>query len=134
MLNNKKNKQHQGETKMEVIEVKHTAFRGTGETVALVKVDSNLSLPEKLEYAYRWTNSIEGSWSLKVKSIKHEGKDYPNGDYNKNVIVVTPLYKDEDGKEWGHRSTSVGDQLVINDQVYVVAPFGFETLEGERVR
>jgi hypothetical protein len=120
--------------KMETIEVKHTAFRGTGETVALVEVDENLSLPEKLQYAFRWTNSIEGSWSVKVKSIKHEGKDYPNGDYNENVTVVTPLYKDEDGQEYGHRSTSVGDQLVINDQVYVVASFGFENLKGERVQ
>jgi hypothetical protein len=120
--------------KMETIEVKHTAFQGREETVALVEVKENLSLIEKLEYAFRWTNNTSGSWSKKAISIEHEGVDYPNRDYNEFVTVVTPLYKDEDGQEYGHRSTSVGDQLVINDQVYVVANVGFENLKGERVQ
>tara|TARA_Y100000356_G_C11127856_1_gene218356 strand:- start:153 stop:548 length:396 start_codon:yes stop_codon:yes gene_type:complete len=120
--------------KMETIEVRHTAFQGTEDTVALVEVKENLSLVQKLEYAFRWTNNTSGSWSKKVISIEHEGVDYPNRDYNEFVTVVTPLYKDEDGQEYGHRSTSVGDQLVINDQVYVVANVGFENLKGERVQ
>lgn len=119
---------------MEIIQVRHTAFQGTEEAVALVEVKENLSLIEKLEYAFRWTNNTSGSWSKKVISIEHEGVDYPNRDYNEFVTVVTPLYKDEDGQEYGHRSTSVGDQLVINDQVYVVANVGFENLKGERVQ
>lgn len=119
---------------METIRVLHTGFGDNGDCVALVMVDENLSLPEKLEYAFRWTNSTHGSWSHKVKSITEDGKEIINHDYNEDVIIVKPLEVDENGKEWGHRSTSVGDQMEINYETYVVAKFGFETLEGERVR
>ena len=33
----------------------------------------------------------------------------------------------------GLRSTSVGDQMLVGNKKYVVASFGFETLEGEPV-
>jgi hypothetical protein len=38
------------------------------------------------------------------------------------------LHKDETGKEWGHRSTSVGDQMLMGNQKYVVASIGFDKL------
>jgi hypothetical protein len=33
----------------------------------------------------------------------------------------------------GLRSTSVGDQVLVGTEKYVVAGFGFETLDGEPV-
>ena len=38
-----------------------------------------------------------------------------------------------DGQEWGHRSTSMGDQMLVGNKKYVVAMMGFETLEGEKI-
>ena len=46
---------------------------------------------------------------------------------------MTSLTTDENGKEWGLRSTSVGDQMLIGNKKYVVAGFGFKTIEGERI-
>jgi hypothetical protein len=33
----------------------------------------------------------------------------------------------------GLRSTSVGDQVLVGTEKYVVASMGFETLEGEKI-
>ena len=106
---------------MEKLAVIHTAFEDKPSTVAFVDVDENLSLSEKLEYAYRWTNNVMGSWS------RSDLED--NGDFNPAVTRVAPLH--EDGM--GLRSTSVGDQMLVGNKKYVVASFGFETLEGEPV-
>ena len=38
---------------------------------------------------------------------------------------MAPLHKDENGKEWGHRSTSVGDQMLMGTTKYKVAFAGF---------
>ena len=51
---------------MTQVAVIHTAFEETPRTVALVEVDENMSLGEKLEYAYRWTQNIMDSWSMKL--------------------------------------------------------------------
>ena len=111
------------------VAVIHAAFGDTPHTVASVDVPEFPSLSETLEYAYRWTNNVMGSWSIK-KEFFDDGE--PNGDFNPNVTVMKPT-EVIDGKEWGHRSTSVGDQMLVGNKKYVVAPFGFETLEGEPV-
>jgi hypothetical protein len=107
---------------MEKVAVIHTAFEDKPSTVAFVDVDSNLSLIEKLEYAYRWTQNIMDSWSLKGEQ-----------DGNDNVTVVGEFHVDENGKKWGMRSTSVGDQMLVGTEKYVVAGFGFKTLDGEQI-
>jgi hypothetical protein len=53
---------------------------------------------EALEYAYRWTNNIDGSWSIKERTF--EG-GHENGDFNPAVEVVAPLHVDAKGKTWG---------------------------------
>ena len=111
---------------MEKVAVIHTAFEDKPSTVAFVDVDESLSLIDKLEYAYRWTNNVMGSWSIK-KEIFEDGET--NGDYNPNVTVMSPLH--EGGM--GLRSTSMGDQMLVGNKKYVVAMMGFETLEGEPV-
>jgi len=116
---------------MNKVAVIHTAFEDSPRTVAFVDVPDLPSTSEILEYAYRWTNNVMGSWSVKLKYFPENNEK--NGDYNENVTVMAPLHVDENGKEWGHRSTSVGDQMLIGNKKYVVASFGFETLDGEKV-
>ena len=48
--------------------------------------------------------------------------------FNDDVTVMGDI---SDG--YGLRSTSVGDQMLVGNKKYVVASFGFETLEGEPV-
>ena len=71
---------------------------------------------EALEYAYRWTNNVMGSWS------RTDIED--NGDYNPDVTVMASL--GEGGM--GLRSTSMGDQMLIGNKKYKVAAFGFEEI------
>ena len=102
---------------MTQVAVIHTAFEDTPSTVAFIDVPEFPTLIETLEYAYRWTQNIMDSWSLKMPE-----------DGNDAVTVVGDV---SDG--YGLRSTSVGDQILVGTEKYVVAPFGFETLDGEPV-
>ena len=103
---------------MEQVAVIHTAFEDKPSTVAFVEVpDDAESTIDKLEYAYKWTNNIHGSWSLKIDE-----------DANDNVTVVGDI-----SSGYGLRSTSVGDQILVGNVKYKVARFGFETLDGEAV-
>ena len=103
---------------MEQVAVIHTAFEDKPSTVAFVEVPDDAKLTiDKLEFAYRWTQNIMDSWSLKMP-----------GDSNDKVTVVGDI---SDGR--GLRSTSVGDQILVGNKKYVVAMMGFETLEGEKI-
>ena len=104
------------------VAVIHTAFEDSPRTVALVHTKEGMTTTEKLEYAYRWTQNIMDSWSLKLPM-----------DGNDDVTVMGELEVDENGQKWGLRSTSVGDQILVGTEKYVVAPFGFKTLDGEPV-
>ena len=101
----------------QTVAVIHTAFEDKPSTVAFVKTKEGMSLSEKLEYAYRWTQNIMDSWSLKMPM-----------DGNDDVTVMGDI---SDG--YGLRSTSVGDQVLVGTEKYVVAPMGFTTLDGEPV-
>jgi hypothetical protein len=105
------------EREMEKVAVIHTAFEDKPSTVAFVDVPEDSTLIDKLEYAYRWTQNIMDSWSLKMPE-----------DGNDAVTVVGDV---SDG--YGLRSTSVGDQMLVGNVKYKVARFGFETLDGEAV-
>ena len=101
----------------QTVAVIHTAFEDKPSTVALVHTKEGMTLSQKLEYAYRWTQNIMDSWSLKLPM-----------DTN---VDVTVLGENVDGM--GLRSTSVGDQILVGTEKYVVAPMGFTTLDGEPV-
>ena len=101
---------------MTQVAVIHTAFEEKPSTVAFVDTPEG-TLIEQLEYAYRWTQNIMDSWSLKMPE-----------DGNDTVTVMGDI---SSGR--GLRSTSMGDQMLIGNQKYVVAAFGFETLDGEPV-
>ena len=101
---------------MTQLAVIHTAFEDKPSTVAFVDAPEG-TLIEKLEYAYRWTQNIMDSWSLKMPM-----------DGNDDVTVMGEIV---DGM--GLRSTSMGDQILVGTEKYVVAPMGFTTLDGEPV-
>ena len=97
------------------VTVVHTAFEDTPQIVAEVNAPQ-AKVEEALEYAYRWTNNVMGSWS------RDDLED--NGDYNPNVTRVAPLH--EGGM--GLRSTSVGDMMHVDGRSFEVARMGFQEL------
>lgn len=109
---------------MTQVAVIHAAFGQTPQTVALVEVDDTMTVEEQLEYAYRWTNNVMGSWSIQSEFLS-SGK---NGDYNENVTVMASLPVDDRGQEWGLRSTSVGDQMLVGNTKYEVSMLGFKEI------
>jgi len=103
------------------ITVIHAAFLEDGETpTAVAKVfTEDMDLFQATEFAYRYTNNVDGSWSMKIGS-----------DANDCVQVIAPLILHE-GKQYGLRSTSVGDVMLVDDgegfqEYFKVAGFGFE--------
>lgn len=92
------------------------------DAVAEVEAPEGQGGHDALEYAYRWTNNIAGSWSL-GKTHYDDGSE--NGDYNPNVKVLlpNPVYN---GRVFGQRSSMVGDVFAVGNQTFVVAAFGFE--------
>ena len=102
------------------ITVVHKAFEDTPQVVAEVEAPHAV-VEEALEYAYRWTNNVMGSWSRK-QEIFEDGS--ANGDLNDNVIVKAPLH--EGGM--GLRSTSVGDMMHVDGRSFEVAGLGFTEL------
>jgi hypothetical protein len=102
------------------VAVIHTAFEDSPRTVAFVDTPY-ATHEEALEYAYRWTNNVMGSWSRKEKYFDN---GEANGDYNPNVTVMAPL--NEGGM--GLRSTSMGDQMLVGTTKYEVAMMGFEEI------
>ena len=87
----------------------------TGDTegykpVARVAVPEGHNTTDWLEYAFRWTNNVMGSWSNKI------GED-ANDD-------VTVLDSREDGL--GLRSTSVFDRMEVDGKLYEVSMVGFK--------
>ena len=80
--------------------------------VAEVNFPDGHNTMDILEYAFRWTNNVMGSWSKKI------GED-ANDD-------VTVLVEREDGL--GLRSTSMFDRMEIGGIVYEVSMVGFKEL------
>ena len=101
------------------------------DTVALVNVPKHqLGFKEAdmdaCEYAFARTQNIFGSWS--------KGPQFEDGtnneDFSENVEVIQPLLT-VGGKEYGHRSSMVGDLFVVNGNIYICKGIGFELYEKE---
>ena len=69
-------------------------------------------LDDALEYAYRWTQNIEDSWSNKGPR-----------DGNDNVSV---LHYNFDGS--GLRSSMIGDEFMAEGKIFEVSSFGFKEI------
>jgi hypothetical protein len=85
--------------------------------VAEVNVWHTEDIDEALEYAYRYTNNVDGSWSMKI-----------GADANDDVTVLAPLHV-ANGRTYGLRSTSMFDRMVANGKTYKVAMMGFKEVE-----
>jgi hypothetical protein len=103
---------------MTQVAVIHTAFEDTPRTVALVEVGEREGT-DALEYAYRWTQNIMDSWSLKMPE---------DGNDDVTVMAELPVSK-RTGERMGLRSTSVGDQMLLGTTKYRVANFGFKEVD-----
>ena len=84
---------------------------------ASVEYDYFAPLLENLQFAYRWTQNLQDSWS---KNMEHDGHE--------RVTCLVDLTC-----RLGLRSTSVGDTITIGDTMYVVAGIGFTHTNGEAV-
>ena len=84
-----------------------------------------------LEYAWRNTNNIEGSWSMgpMIRSLSDHGAMEENSDYNVNVRVMVDLPSDDHGRICGLRSSMVGDIFRVEGKNYRVTSFGFDPCE-----
>lgn len=91
--------------------------------VANVHIEKETSVNSALEYAFRWTNNIDGSWS-QGELVNWEGTMVDNPDFNRNVEVIAPL-PTHLGRTYGLRSSSVNDIFQIGEKSYQVASFGF---------
>jgi len=100
---------------MTQVAVIHTAFEETPRTVALVEVGERTGT-SALEYAYRWTQNIMDSWSLKMEQ---------DGNDDVTVMGELPVH---DGQTFGLRSTSMGDHMLLGTTKYKVAMVGFEEI------
>ena len=98
------------------VQVFHTAFEGKAKHVASVDVRHCSTDDEALEYAYRWTQNIEDSWSKKGELDGNDKVGVIYGDYDSSVPADKP----------GHRSTSCSDHMICRGQVYKVEPVGFK--------
>ncbi len=93
--------------------------------VAEVNASRFEDVDQALEYAYRYTNNVMGSWSIKKEFLPmRDGGEMPNGDYNDDVTV---LRHRPDGM--GQRSSMMGDRMIVNEKTYEVAAFGFKMME-----
>jgi hypothetical protein len=114
-------------------------FTSVAEVQIPVEISAYETTNDALEYAYRWTNNIEGSWSNEFSIITlADGSQIINGDFNKDV---TALERREDGL--GLRSTMAFDRFIIDHQaedgsvvpeyrrVFECAFVGFKELQVE---
>tara|TARA_R110002020_G_scaffold315345_1_gene530499 strand:+ start:245 stop:595 length:351 start_codon:yes stop_codon:yes gene_type:complete len=99
----------------------------TGYTdVAEVNASDFKDVDAALEYAYRYTNNVMGSWSIKEQFLPmRDGNEMPNGDYNDDVTV---LRHRPDGM--GQRSSMMGDRMIVDGKTYEIAAFGFKMMEA----
>jgi hypothetical protein len=115
------------EFKMQIVVLHNDFETNKREVVAAVTFDGT-DIDAGLEYAYRWTNNLDGSWS-QGEEFSYDGRLYDNPDFNPNVKVLAPL-PNHFGRTIGHRSSSVGDIMIVDGEAYKVASFGFEKMEN----
>jgi hypothetical protein len=89
------------------------------EHVATITIPPTLTR-DNLEYSFRWTNNVTGSWSISEPFFEDGDR---NGDFNPSVKVLAPLHEHN-----GLRSTSVGDLMFVDGTMYVVDSIGFSEI------
>lgn len=112
-------------SELEVMVV-HSAFGNESKIVAIVDIPVEIVDDiEALEYAFRWTQNLHGSWS---RAAEIDGQT--NNDFNWRVKRIGDL-PTHLGGEVGIRSTSVRDYMSVVTKTgeirrYRVASIGFD--------
>lgn len=98
--------------------------------VATVNAPEHYDAERAMEYAFRRLQNLDGSWSMgpTVAVYSHEVIDNP--DYDPNVMVLKPLHRGADGREFGHRSCSMFDRMIVDGTIYEVDCIGFKAVEA----
>jgi hypothetical protein len=110
---------------MTSVAVIHAAFEDTPRTVAFVEVGDRTG-NEALEYAFRRTNNVMGSWS-RGETLEWDGETVVNEDFSNDVTVMAELpVSKRTGEVMGLRSTSMGDFMLLGNTKYEVAMCGFK--------
>ena len=103
------------------------------DAVAIVNAEGMDSVNQALEYAYRVTNNINGSWS-QGPTIEWDGVTLDNNDFDPNVEFIGKYPVGKDGTVYGARSNSVMDMMVIDGVLYEVAGMGFKKLYDTSIK
>lgn len=116
----------------------HAAFEDIPKIVATVDIPDDVQGEaddlDALEYAYRWTQNIHGSWSRGAKlPDSHVSFTHDNPDWNERVKRIADL-PTHLGETLGLRSTSAGDFMSISTKDgqirrYKVVSVGFDPVE-----
>lgn len=110
---------------MSTVSVIHAAFEETPRVVAFVEVGDRTG-DEALEYAFRRTNNICGSWSREAE-FEFNGETIVNEDFSSDVTVMAELpVSKRTGEVMGLRSTSMGDFMLLGNTKYKVDMIGFK--------
>jgi hypothetical protein len=117
-----------------MIRVYHRTWTAEDEFTVLVHGAAVLNNPQELvaevltddlEEAYRMTQNIEGSWSKPRLMFDEYDRLSENPDFHPEVWVKAPLHV-VDGREYGLRSTMMGDIMEKDGVKYQVDFFGFK--------
>ena len=92
-----------------------------------LNLNDQVDVKEGLELSFHYTQNLSGSWSRGPR-LEFEGSILKNPDWTSNVEVVKPL-EIYNGQEYGHRSSMVGDRMIVDGRTYEVATFGFKEVE-----
>jgi hypothetical protein len=82
-------------------------------------------LTDSLESAYHMTQNLNGSWSKTRLVFDDNDRLVKNPDFHPEVQVMAPLHV-VNGREYGLRSSMMGDVMVKNGKKYRVAMVGFK--------
>jgi len=100
--------------------------------VAIVDAPTD-NVDEAMEFAFRYTNNINGSWS-KGETFEFNGMIHENPDFNSAVEFIGEYPVGKDGTVYGARSTSVMDMMVVEGDMYEVAGMGFKKLHNTGIK
>jgi hypothetical protein len=107
-----------------LVEVYHQKHLGTSQArfdhVATVNAQNHDDINTALEFAWRSTQNIDGSWST-----------YGSPDWNPLTTVRLPLPTNAQGQTIGLRSSCVGDMFKVGDRTFYCADFGFEEARAQ---
>ena len=82
-------------------------------------------LTDSLEEAFRMTQNFNGSWSKTRLVFDANDRLVKNEDFHPEVQVMAPLHV-RNGREYGLRSSMMGDIMVKDGKKYRVAMVGFK--------